>query len=83
MGNSLNTELMLAALNMAITQRRPEGVIHHSDRGCQGDFHRSSQHLIIGGVLWDDHQGGLRNELDERRCGLPAARVLISVTGDN
>ena len=35
MGNSLNTELMLAALNMAITQRRPQGVIHHSDRGCQ------------------------------------------------
>src|ERR1039458_837580 len=35
MGNHLNTELMLAALDMAIAQRRPAGVIHHSDRGCQ------------------------------------------------
>ena len=35
MGNQLNTELMLAALDMAIAQRRPQGVIHHSDRGCQ------------------------------------------------
>ena len=35
MGNQLNTELMLAALDMAIAQRRPAGVIHHSDRGCQ------------------------------------------------
>jgi putative transposase len=28
-------ELILAALNMAITQRQPSAVIHHSDRGCQ------------------------------------------------
>src|ERR1039458_1331153 len=35
MGNHLNTELMLAALDMAIAQRRPAGVIHHWDRGCQ------------------------------------------------
>jgi putative transposase len=35
MGNRLDTELMLAALDMAIAQRRPTGVIHHSDRGCQ------------------------------------------------
>jgi putative transposase len=26
---------VLAALDMAIAQRRPEAVIHHSDRGCQ------------------------------------------------
>jgi putative transposase len=31
----LRTELVLAALNAAIAQRRPEGVIHHSDHGCQ------------------------------------------------
>lgn len=31
----LKTELILAALEMALAQRRPEGVIHHSDRGCQ------------------------------------------------
>jgi putative transposase len=31
----LRTELMLEALNMAIEQRRPSQVIHHSDHGCQ------------------------------------------------
>jgi putative transposase len=31
----LQTELMLSALNMALLQRRPHGVIHHSDQGCQ------------------------------------------------
>ena len=29
------TELVLEALNMAISQRRPEQVIHHSDQGTQ------------------------------------------------
>jgi putative transposase len=28
-------ELVLDALNMAVTQRRPTSVIHHSDQGCQ------------------------------------------------
>jgi putative transposase len=31
----LRTELVLAALNMAIDQRQPRGVIHHSDQGSQ------------------------------------------------
>jgi len=31
----LRTELMLAALDMALLQRRPRMVIHHSDQGCQ------------------------------------------------
>ncbi len=35
MAPHLKTELVLDALNMAITQRRPRGVIHHSDRGSQ------------------------------------------------
>ena len=35
MDTSLKTELVLAALQMATTQRRPHGVIHHSDHGCQ------------------------------------------------
>ena len=36
MANHLRTELVLAALDMALTQRRPaEGLIHHSDQGCQ------------------------------------------------
>lgn len=31
----LRTELVLTALNMAVEQRRPQEVIHHSDQGCQ------------------------------------------------
>ena len=35
METSLHTELVLQALNMALGQRRPGGVIHHSDHGSQ------------------------------------------------
>lgn len=35
MAGHLRTELVLEALNMALEQRRPEGVIHHSDQGTQ------------------------------------------------
>jgi putative transposase len=35
MATHLRTELVLDALNMAIGQRRPTQVIHHSDQGCQ------------------------------------------------
>jgi len=36
MADHLRTELPLAALTMALGQRKPEpGMIHHSDRGCQ------------------------------------------------
>ena len=35
MENHLRTELVLQALNMALGQRRPDAVIHHSDQGCQ------------------------------------------------
>jgi putative transposase len=35
MAGHLRTELVLDALNMAIGQRRPTQVIHHSDQGCQ------------------------------------------------
>ena len=34
-GEDMRTELVLSALNMALAQRRPEGVIHHSDQGSQ------------------------------------------------
>jgi len=49
MAPHLRTELVLAALDMALAQRRPTDVIHHSDQGCQGEFKRLSQHLIRGG----------------------------------
>lgn len=34
-GEQMTTDLVLAALNMAIAQRRPTDVIHHSDQGSQ------------------------------------------------
>lgn len=35
MATHLKTKLVLDALDMALHQRRPEGVIHHSDQGTQ------------------------------------------------
>jgi transposase InsO family protein len=35
MAEHLRVELVLAALEMAVQQRRPTSVIHHSDQGCQ------------------------------------------------
>jgi putative transposase len=35
MESHLRTELVLSAINMALAQRMPEKVIHHSDHGCQ------------------------------------------------
>jgi len=34
-GEQMTTDLVLTALNMAIAQRKPQGVIHHSDQGSQ------------------------------------------------
>jgi putative transposase len=35
MGHDLKAQLVIDAMNMAIGQRRPESVIHHSDQGSQ------------------------------------------------
>ena len=35
MATDLRTRLVLEALDMALAQRKPHGVIHHSDQGCQ------------------------------------------------
>lgn len=35
MAAHLRSELVLAALEMALEQRDADGVIHHSDQGCQ------------------------------------------------
>ncbi len=34
-GEQMTSELVLAALDMALQQRKPDGVIHHSDQGSQ------------------------------------------------
>ena len=56
-GQAMTADLVLAALNMALSQRRADGVIHHSDQGAQGEFNRSSQHILTGGC--DGRKKGL------------------------
>jgi len=55
MADHMRAELVCDALGMAIETRQPApGLIFHSDRGTQGEFRWSSQHLDHGGVV-DDH----------------------------
>lgn len=64
MADHLRTTLVSEALAMAVAQRRPkEGLIFHSDRGCQytsGDFrklltrHKIVQSLSRPGQCWDN-----------------------------
>jgi putative transposase len=54
---TLRAELALDALEHALWQRARDrqdvtGVVHHSDRGVQGEFNWSSQHLDHEGVRW-------------------------------
>jgi len=51
METHLRTELILAALDMAITQRRPSAVIHHSDRGCQYTSYAFGKRCQEAGVM--------------------------------
>lgn len=80
---SLRTDLALDALDMGLWARQRAGqdvtgLIHHSDRGVQGGFNRSSQHLDSGGARWDEPRsrglsllrvrGGSGQRIE--RCGL-------------
>jgi putative transposase len=51
MATHLRTELVLDALEMAVGQRRPRDLIHHSDQGSQGGFKWSSQRLCAPTVV--------------------------------
>jgi putative transposase len=51
METHLRTELILQALEMAITQRQPSGVIHHSDRGCQYTSYAFGKRCQEAGVM--------------------------------
>jgi transposase InsO family protein len=47
----MRTTLVLDALRMALHQRGPGAdvaLVHHSDRGSQAEFNRSSQHRLVG-----------------------------------
>jgi putative transposase len=85
LADHMRTELVEDALPVAFAQRRPaSGTIFHSDRGCQGGFNRSSQHLDSGGAdgqaSWvDDGVDGAFADEVAGCAGAPAggrARVL-------
>jgi putative transposase len=48
MRSDMQAELVVDALEMAISRRRPSGeLVCHCDQGSQGGFNRSSQHLVM------------------------------------
>lgn len=50
MARHLRTELVRGALDMALWQRRPQGVIHRSDQGCQYTSVDFGQRCLQAGV---------------------------------
>ncbi|MFJ8744144.1 IS3 family transposase [Embleya sp. NPDC127516] len=58
----MRASLVVDAIEAAVRTRGGSvaGVVFHSDRGSQGVFNRSSQHLDRGGVVWGGQQVGLR-----------------------
>jgi putative transposase len=56
----MRTDLPLDALEMALWQRDVSSgnLVHHSDRGAQGEFNRSSQHPRGWRWRWDGRRGG-------------------------
>ena len=73
--SSLRSDLALDALEQAICDREEdeaERLVHHSDRGVQGGFKRSSQHLKKEEELrWRQASADGRIELYVRRCVHP------------
>jgi putative transposase len=62
----LRTELVLAALDMALGQRRPRGVIHHSDHGCQYTAIAYGQRCLAFGVR--PSMGSVGDAYDNALC---------------
>lgn len=93
METHLRTELILAALNMAITQRRPSAVIHHSDRGCQYTSYAFGKRCREAGVMpsmgsvgdaYDNAMAesffaSLERELLNRRCFKSQAEAKMAI----
>ncbi len=68
---SLRTDLALAALEQALCARaidEGDALVHHSDRGGQGRFNWSSQHLEKEGLRWEKEDVESLIVPGERRC---------------
>ena len=66
MATHLRTELVLEALNMAIGQRRPAAVIHHSDQGSQDTALAFGQRCEEAGVR--PSRGSVGDCFDNAMC---------------
>jgi putative transposase len=79
-GDRMTADLAVSALSNAIALRSPAGTKVHSDRGSQGEFNRSLQHLDTGGVH------GPAIELGEgvhRKVGAQVARSAFTSSRDS
>ena len=66
---SIDVRLTLAALRSAIDKRRPPpGCVHHTDRGSQGGFKRSSQHDLCR-LIGETGQAPLRVSSNQASFG--------------
>ena len=66
MATHLRTELVLAALDMALQQRRPTNVIHHSDQGCQYTSFAFGRRCALMGVR--PSMGSVGDAYDNAMC---------------
>ncbi|MFF3159672.1 transposase [Streptomyces sp. NPDC057910] len=65
MADHMRTSLISDAIDMAAGNiKLAKGCIFHPDRGSQGGFNRSSQHLDLGGV----RRGHSGLEFEDQRC---------------
>lgn len=78
-GTTMTTALVLDAIEHAIWTRERHGwdvkdVVHHTDRGSQGEFNWSLQHLMDEELRWVFRGGGRRIGRRDRRCGRRVGR---------
>lgn len=66
MASHLRTELVLAAFEMALSQRRPDDVIHHSDQGCQYTSYAFGKRCREAGVR--PSMGSVGDAYDNAMC---------------
>src|SRR5580693_8526238 len=64
----LKSRVVLDALDMALVARKPDNVVHHSDRGSQGGFKRSSQHDLCR-LIGETGQAPLRVSSNQASFG--------------
>ncbi len=81
METHLRTELVMSALNMALAQRRPDAVIHHSDRGCQYTSYAFGKRCQEAGVM--PSVGSTGDAYDNRwpRVSSPRSNAKCSTVG--